>query len=427
MWERLLEALPQIAGNPLAVVAYLLLIGAWTFWLFKRVQTSTFLKALEKLPDADRAAYAKSIDLPLAELANLSESGRVAILTKRYRLFAYLATLVAILILGSLITSHMRDEAALKTEEKVLKARIDEIEKQRSVVQEKLELQTRQLIGLATGVAETAGRLTLVSTPEVVVEANALSALVSDLQNEFSVDKLSAEQSESVNLAIATAMNAKRQYDKTLALISEDFQTEAVSRAVLVLKVRGDAFYGQQDWRHALSQYERVQSIQTHDFHNNFLIGNCELLLGNCEHAIEAFTRIIEQPGTKVPPSVRIAALNNRGDARSIAGTPHKAIDDFTASIDESKKDLELSASKLEIAMSLANRAFVYSSLNKDTESAADKEEVRRIIAELDSPSIAASDFDDVLAWLKKQTEPLGPSVLGHGQKSSCFMCHPRT
>ena len=66
-----------------------------------------FLSALDALPRNARATFAQQAGYRYDELAQLSNSDRLSILTRRYRLLAYLATLIGLvlIVLSIIITA----------------------------------------------------------------------------------------------------------------------------------------------------------------------------------------------------------------------------------------------------------------------------------------------------------------------------------
>ena len=102
--QRFLEVLPKIATQPLAILAYICLVGGWLLWFSRKRQSADFLKALDAIPRNERANFAQNAGYRYDELAQLSNSERMYILTRRYRLFAYITTLIGlVLILLSII------------------------------------------------------------------------------------------------------------------------------------------------------------------------------------------------------------------------------------------------------------------------------------------------------------------------------------
>jgi tetratricopeptide (TPR) repeat protein len=105
--QRFLEVLPKIGTQPLAILAYICLVGGWLLWFFRKRQSADFLKALEAIPRNERTRFAQQAGYRYNDLAQLSHSDRLSLLTRRYRLLAYIATLVALvlIVLSIIITA----------------------------------------------------------------------------------------------------------------------------------------------------------------------------------------------------------------------------------------------------------------------------------------------------------------------------------
>jgi hypothetical protein len=107
MPESFFKLLPQIASHPLAIVAYICLLGGWVLWYYRRSKSSDFLSALSKIPAGQRDAFCRRSGYKYDELAQMPENHRLKLLTRRYLLIAFVATVVAILLLAlSYLKAH---------------------------------------------------------------------------------------------------------------------------------------------------------------------------------------------------------------------------------------------------------------------------------------------------------------------------------
>ena len=95
-----LQVLPKIASHPLAILAYLCVLGAWIVIYFRRQRSKDFLKVLQALPADEQPAFARRSGYRYDELAALSQKQRLNLLTRRYVLVAYVITIIAIVFLA---------------------------------------------------------------------------------------------------------------------------------------------------------------------------------------------------------------------------------------------------------------------------------------------------------------------------------------
>jgi hypothetical protein len=113
-FEYLVHILPDVATKPLAIVAYLCLIGGWLIWVLRRRRSKDFLKALEALQPADRPAFCKRAGYSYDDLAGMTQKGRLRTLTWRYLLLAFVATLAAILILTIVVIRRSNENRYMR-------------------------------------------------------------------------------------------------------------------------------------------------------------------------------------------------------------------------------------------------------------------------------------------------------------------------
>jgi hypothetical protein len=110
-----LKILPSIASHPLALVAYVSVAGAWLLTFYRRQKSIDFLKTLELLPESDRITFCDKSKYRYDELAALPEKDRLKLLTKRYRLIAYIVTVIGVSLLvasGIMVKQRYADELA---------------------------------------------------------------------------------------------------------------------------------------------------------------------------------------------------------------------------------------------------------------------------------------------------------------------------
>ena len=74
----------------------------WLVTFLRWRKSKDFLKTLELLPKEDRSVFARRSGFRYDELASLPQKQRLKLLTKRYSLFAFVVTVLAIVILGIL-------------------------------------------------------------------------------------------------------------------------------------------------------------------------------------------------------------------------------------------------------------------------------------------------------------------------------------
>src|ERR1700682_151082 len=96
-----LKSLPTIAGSPLAIIAYLAVIGAWLLSHMRTARFKVLMDRIVTLPAADRkAAIALEMNTVIPEAISAEELLR----GKRqfYMMVAYVLTLLAVVLLLTL-------------------------------------------------------------------------------------------------------------------------------------------------------------------------------------------------------------------------------------------------------------------------------------------------------------------------------------
>jgi hypothetical protein len=97
--QHFLSVLPKIATQPLAILAYICLVTAWLIRWFRKKQSVDFLKSLDALPSSQRANYARQAGYRYSELAQIPQKERIRVLNRRYFLYAYIVTILGVLLL----------------------------------------------------------------------------------------------------------------------------------------------------------------------------------------------------------------------------------------------------------------------------------------------------------------------------------------
>jgi hypothetical protein len=100
MPQGFLKLLPSIAGHPLAIAAYVCVAGVWLLLVYRRAKSNDFLRALAAIPKEQREVFCRNSGYKYDELAQLPESQRLKLLTRRYLLLAFVVTVVALLLFG---------------------------------------------------------------------------------------------------------------------------------------------------------------------------------------------------------------------------------------------------------------------------------------------------------------------------------------
>ncbi len=110
------KILPQIAAHPLAVVAYGVLVGAWLVLAWQRQRSADFLSALELAHKKSRPKLATDFGYTYSDLHGLTREQRFKLVTRRYWLIAYLATLIAIVMISVAGYTVMREASKTNTQ-----------------------------------------------------------------------------------------------------------------------------------------------------------------------------------------------------------------------------------------------------------------------------------------------------------------------
>jgi hypothetical protein len=103
-----LKVLPQIATSPLAIFAFVCVLAASTWFFYRRGESENFLKALDKIPEAQRVDFSQRAGYKYNELAQLSPKDRLKRLLARDSLILRLTVIAALilLVITSIVAVH---------------------------------------------------------------------------------------------------------------------------------------------------------------------------------------------------------------------------------------------------------------------------------------------------------------------------------
>lgn len=107
-WEKLLEILPTIATEPLAILAYTSLASGWLLWLYRRARSGDFLKALEFIEAKDRPEFSKQSGYSYSEISRLPRKDQLAIINRKYLLIAYAISITSFLVFVGLLFNYLK-------------------------------------------------------------------------------------------------------------------------------------------------------------------------------------------------------------------------------------------------------------------------------------------------------------------------------
>ncbi|MEM7622623.1 MAG: hypothetical protein AAF235_05410, partial [Planctomycetota bacterium] len=100
--QALLDAIPSAASHPLALVAYVTVVGAWVFVIVRHGRLRTLTKMLDKLPEHERAALVQR-ELSVQPRAGLSAADWLAQRKRDQLLVGFVVSCIAVVLLASLI------------------------------------------------------------------------------------------------------------------------------------------------------------------------------------------------------------------------------------------------------------------------------------------------------------------------------------
>lgn len=228
-------------------------------------------------------------------------------------------------------------------------------EKTGTELQRKLDAERSRDVQLYIGImhARTQAAQSASTNPEIHALADRLRDLTQLLDSHDSLRHLSASDYMKLQVAKATLANAERDYGKTLRLFSaEDARAllktaeerrdkEQLDVAVRAYRVRGDAYYGLDQWREAIEAYIVVLKRRPNDLATETLLANCLLEMERFDESVPLFTTVIStfalletNKRTVVEIHLLANALSGRSWVLSKKGEREKALNDITRAID---------------------------------------------------------------------------------------------
>lgn len=420
-FSKLLVVLPQVASHPLAIAAYCLVIVVWALLVFKKNEAQTFLDALKLIPDAKKPDFVKKSKYNYNTLSQLeSEQAKLAYLFRTYWLTAWFGTLFAILVFVTLWLSHAQKVAQLE-------AQLEAISDQRTLLGSELEKRDKLERLLLINSAGITNQLATNQDRVVQEAAQRLSKLLVDLAGLQSEESLSDEEQMVVRIAKSTVLLAEKKYSDALELISENDVEKATDRAVQLLKLRGDSYYGLGQWENAKKAYATLLTHSPNQLQIVFRSANCLLFLKQESDAIvqyDSFRKAaVAEKGTDLLWDLVVASWNNCGNANYGIKKFPEAIACYSEALKMMRSDPKYVEEKpLFVAMVTVNRAHAYDTVKKSKESAEDHQETERLIAKLKEADKSRSEATEIIEWLKTTAKPV-PSGGKHGNKS-CLSCH---
>ena len=373
-------------GSGITLAAFIAAVAAWVY----RVKSLEKVRLISTAPEAERARLVESaleffpvdtstltgpkkVELALAQIrARADQSRRTAILVG----------LIAVLAAGVTVYAIAQNSGEKER-------RLKEIDKARGELQKKLDAEIRRSTQLVNGLGRVTGQADEMarSNPEVIRLRDHLEHLLAQFDSRYGGEPLSQVDDLRIRLARATAANAANRYREALSIVSEDDAkaeqraTETqISREVAVLMVRGDAFFGLNNWRQALTCYERISRLDRDNYKAVFNSGFCKDQLrqlsgsaASYNDSVALLTRLVEGGRSELENDLA-AALNNRGNALYALGRGEEALKDYGKAIDIFTRLVEGGRSELEndLAGALSNRGNALDALGRGEEALKD-------------------------------------------------------
>jgi tetratricopeptide (TPR) repeat protein len=123
---------------------------------------------------------------------------------------------------------------------------------------------------------------------------NILKARFDEFEADYTARKLSPIENLELRIAQATVANAERRFGDALAtLTSEDEKGLNSSLLPRVLRVRGDAFYGRQEWKEAFERYQRLLALQPNHLLGLARVAGCQSALGKTNEALASYRDLV--------------------------------------------------------------------------------------------------------------------------------------
>lgn len=323
MLTELLQLLPKVAGHPLAIVAYICLAGGWILGIYWDYRSKDFHKAIESIPKQERLEFARRAGYKYNDLVSLPPKQRLKALTNRYRLFALIATLVAILLFGF---AYLR---VYFTVQQDVQSKYEQVLRIKEIADAALARYRIQIEGIR-GSANTAGRLT--ANLELQRVGKELDEACDIIDKEYPTQQ-TVEMATQIRLARATAAVAKGAYREALDLISNADLEGQQANLLKMLLVRADASFGLGEWIAAKDYYERVLRIAPSNIGAYFGAGNSAFELRKLSEAISIWNKLyslVDKSNLAYARITKADALSNRANAHALLGDFIVAINEYT-------------------------------------------------------------------------------------------------
>ena len=321
-----LENLPKIAEHPLAILAYICVIGVWLLAYYRTRKSKDFLAALEMLPEVERADFARRSGFRYDELSALPQKHRLNLLTKRYRLIGYVVTVLAIVLICFIyIYTYFNSYSQLKTAFITLRNQSD--------ATDKLITHFRLKVEAVRASANTSARL--MANPELKRAGEELGKAANDFDSLYH-SQLTPEMTWEIRLIRALAANAEGNYQLAENLLSdEDLEKQTMLTANMLL-IRADAALGLGQPLKAIELYQRLLRIIPDSIRGLLGVGDCELALGNYGETVAIFNTLIgiaDQSTSSLKYPLLSKSLNERGMAYQHLKQFTNAFNDYSQAI----------------------------------------------------------------------------------------------
>lgn len=122
-FEDIIKVIPEAAGEPYVLAAITIVIGGWLFYINRRQRSKDFIIAGESLIPEERLIFYKNSGYSYDELASLTKEQKLSVITKKYKLFAYIATLFFIIFCLVAILDNRQDDLTIKVSAKINEAK----------------------------------------------------------------------------------------------------------------------------------------------------------------------------------------------------------------------------------------------------------------------------------------------------------------
>jgi tetratricopeptide (TPR) repeat protein len=364
--DTFLQILPQIASHPLAILAYICVVVVWLVAALRSRRSKDFLKTLELLPEPDRSAFARRSGYRYDELAFLPQKQRLKLLTKRYRLFAFIVTVLAIVILGIVVLIVYQNSSGLNAAFNQLHKKSEDADAAITAFRIKVEA--------ARASSDEAGRL--LNDQELNRIGQELRKAADEFDDSYH-SQITPAMALEVRLIRASAANAEGNYREAQNLVSNDDLEAQTTRTANLLLIRADASFGLGQYSNAIGFYQRLIRIFPDSIRGLFGVAACEDHLGQYKEAIWICNTLIEFANESDSPlklTILSASFNERGLAYEHLELFSKAITDFSKAIEIVKQSKPNDKNELngDLWLLLLNRGNAYCESRQHSNSMAD-------------------------------------------------------